>query len=245
MEFFDLVNISERFLEIVNPSTTEKIYAFGKQLHLNKGSRVLDFGSGYAESLVVWAELLGVRAVGVDVREHACQRARAKIAERGLSDYIRIELGNGAEYAFEDQAFDAVTCIGASFIWGGFRDAIRAMKPALKKGGRIGIGEPYWRTSHVPPEYAARHPHFHREVALLRIAREEGFDFGYIVRADQDDWDRYESGNWQGLLQWLKENPKHPQREEVKAHLQTIQDEYVNYGREHLGWAMYVLVPTE
>ena len=49
MEFFDLMSISHRYMEILNPSTPEKIVKLGKLLKLKKGNRVIDFGCGCAE----------------------------------------------------------------------------------------------------------------------------------------------------------------------------------------------------
>jgi SAM-dependent methyltransferase len=243
MEFFDLVNISERYMELVNPSTPEKTIQFGKHLRLREGSRVIDYACGYAEALVLWAEHFGIAGVGVEVREHACERAREKVSARGLGDRIEIVCTKAAEYPLEEGAFDAATCIGASFVWGGYRPAIRAMRRAIRSGGRLGIGEPYWLKDRVPAEYAAQHADFHSEYELLHIAREEGFDFEYVVRSSHDDWDRYEADNWYGLIRWIEDNPDHPERGEVIAHLHGIQDEYLRYGREYLGWAMYVLAP--
>jgi len=76
------------------------------------------------------------------------------------------------------------------------------------------------------------------------MAREEGFDIEYVIRASHDDWDRYESDNWYGLIRWLEDNPSHPSRHEVIAHLHRTQDEYLRYGREFCGWAMYALAPA-
>ena len=243
MEFFDLVNISERYMELVNPSTPEKTITFGKFLRLREGSRVIDFGCGYAEPLVLWAEHFGITGIGIDVREHACERARKKIAQKGLGDRLEIVCGKGADYPFEEGAFDAATCIGASFVWGGYRPTIRAMKRAIRAEGRLGIGEPYWLKDGVPAAYAEQVGSIYSEHELLQIAREEGFDFEYVVRANLDDWDRYEADNWHGLIRWINENPDHPEREQVIAHLHKIQDEYLTYRREYVGWAMYVLAP--
>jgi SAM-dependent methyltransferase len=243
MRFFDLVNISERYMELLNPSTPEKTIRFGKFLRLRENSRVIDFGCGYAEALVLWAEHFGITGTGIEVREHACERARARISEKGLSDRIEIVCASGADYSFAEQAFDVATCIGASFIWGGYRPAICAMRRAIHRDGRIGIGEPYWLKDSIPPEYAAQNTSVHSEYELLRITRQEGFDLECVVRASHDDWDRYESDNWHGLVRWIEENPEHPERDEVIQHLHTVQDEYLNYGRQYLGWAMYMLAP--
>lgn len=243
MEFFDLVNISERYMELVNPSSPEKVITLGKFLGLKPDSRVIDFGCGFAEPLILWAEQFGIHGIGIDVREYACERARQKVAQRGLTDRIEIVQSAGADYVFEEGSFDVATCIGATFIWGGFVPTIRALKRAVRPGGRIGIGEPYWLNSHVPAEYVRKEPFF-TEYELLQHIRAEGFDLEYVVRASHDDWARYESDNWHGLLRWLEENPHHPERAQVKAHMRQTQDDYFRYSREHLGWAMYALAPS-
>ena len=243
MQFFDLVTISERFMEIVNPSTPEKLLTVGRFLRLRQGSRVIDFGCGYGEALVLWAEHFGISGVGIDVREAACARARKKISERALSDRIEIVCGKGQDYSFDEQSFDAAACIGASFIWGGYRPTLSAMKRAIRAEGRLVIGEPYWLSDKVDPEYAEAQKDVHTEYELLEMTRAEGFDVEYVVRASHDDWDRYEADNWHGLIRWLEENPDHPERQDVIDHFHKYQDEYFRYGRQCMGWGMYVLAP--
>lgn len=243
MQFFDLVNISERYMELVNPSTPEKVIAFGRYLHLQEGMRVIDFGCGFAEPLVLWAQHFGISGIGIDLREYACQRARQKVADQGLSDRITIVCGNAAEYDFAPGAFDAATCIGATFIWGGFRESIQAMRRAITPTGRLGLGEPYWLSDQVAATYAQQEQSIHQESDLLGLIRDNGFDLEGVVRASHDDWDRYESDNWHGLVRWIADNPDHRERSEVIAHLHRIQEEYLTFGRQYLGWAMYALAP--
>jgi SAM-dependent methyltransferase len=166
------------------------------------------------------------------------------MSERGLADRIEIVWAKGAEYPFEERGFDVASCIGASFIWGGYRPTVRAMKRAIRSGGRLVIGEPHWLRESIPPEYAKEERDVHTEYELLQITREEGFDFEYMVRAGHDDWDRYESDNWYGLIRWIEENPNHPERGEVIDHLHRIQEEYLRYGRAYMGWAIYILAPA-
>ena len=243
MEFLDLKDISERYMELINPTSTDKIIAVGKHAGLQAGKRVIDFGSGFGEVLVLWAQYFGISGVGIDIRRYACQRARLKISEAGLSGHLEIVHGSGSEYNFEPHSFDVAACLGASFIWGGYLQTIRAMKRAICPGGKLIIGEPYWLKEPVPQEYLRQEEDVHTEYQLLEIARQEGFDFEYMLRANQDDWDRYEAGNWYGLMHWIEENPEHPERQQVIEHLRSSQDEYLRYGREFLGWAIYVLNP--
>lgn len=244
MNFFDLVNISHKYMEIINPSSHEKILDIGKILGVNQKSRIIDFGCGYGEVLAVWAKNFGISGIGIEIREHACNRARNKMQEQGISERIEIVHGNGAEYQFEEHSFDFALCIGASFIWGGYRPTIQAIKEAIKADGKLVIGEPYWLKEDVPEEYAKQYHDVHSEYELLQITRGEGFDFEYVVRASYGDWDRYEAGNWYGLIRWIEENPDHPKRQEVIDYLHKIQEEYLKYGREYLGWAIYILTPS-
>lgn len=240
MKFLDLKDISERHLEIVNPISPEKLLYAGQVMKLQRGQRVIDFGCGYGETLRLWGEAFGISGVGIDVRAVACERARGKFAAAGWQDRFEIVQGKGADYPFAAGTYDVAACIGATFIWKDFRGAIRGMRDAIRPGGWLAIGEASWRTSAVSPAYV-RSEQFFTEPELLEIARQEGFEVGYLVRASQDDWDHYEAENWRGLLDWLAENPNHPERAEVHKHLRDSQDEYFRYQREYVGWAVYLL----
>ncbi len=240
MNFFDLVNISERYMELINPTSSEKLLDVGRVAGLGKESEVIDFGCGFGQTLALWAKSYGISGIGIDVREFACERAIRKMRQEGLSDQIQIVCSDAAEYQFQEHYFDVAACIGATFIWRGFRPTILRMKDALKPNGKLIVGEPYWLKEPVPREFAETQS-IHREHELLEFIRENGFDLEYLVRANSDDWDRYETGNWEGIVRWLDQNPVNPQRPDVIKHLRESQDEYVRYGREYLGWAIYVI----
>ncbi len=243
MKFFDLVNISETYLEIVNPTNTDKLLAAGTVLGLNEEMRVIDYGCGYGETLALWGEYNEITGVGIDIREHACERARQKMGERGFGNNIRIVCANGAEYPTNREKFDVAVCLGSTFIWKGFRPALKGMKEAVHENGKLVVGELYWRNSRVPPEYAQSEK-VHTEMELLKIIREEGYDLEYMLRSTEDEWDNYQSTNWFGLIQWMEENPDHADFKEVAGFLRKIQDDYFRYGREYLGWAIFILNPA-
>jgi SAM-dependent methyltransferase len=245
LDFLDLFTIAERDLELVNPTSTEKIILAGKMLGMGPGRNVIDFGTGYAEPLIIWAENFGITGVGVEFREACCERARKKIAELGLDDHIEIVHKDASKYKFRKGAYDIAVCLGASFIWGGFGPTLKSLKKAVRPGGKIAIGEPYWNKTPAPKEYVKRLEGYtmYTEHGLLELARAEGYDIEYIVRANLDDWDRYETGNWYGLQKWLEENPGHPDRQQVIDWLHKNQEKYLRWGREYLGWAIYLMRP--
>jgi SAM-dependent methyltransferase len=245
LTFFDLVDISERELEIANPSSAEKMMLVGKSLRLQPGSRVIDFGCGFGEELAMWGEQYGIGGVGIDIRPNACGRATRKMASRGLADRIQIVCGSGSEYTYPAHTFDASVCLGATFIWQGFAGALTALQNAIRPGGRVAIGEPYWLSDNVPSSYMESQSDIRAENELLQMIRQEGFELENILRSSHDDWDRYECGNWAGLIRWLEENPVYPDRQQVIDHLHASQEVYLQYGRQYLGWAVYVLSPTQ
>ena len=176
MEFFDLMSISHRYMEILNPSTPEKIIKLGKLLKLKKGNRVIDFGCGCAEPLILWAEEFGITGIGIDISEDFCDRARRKLTIRGLSDRIEIVCSPALDYVFKEGAFDAATCIGSTFVFGGYQQTIQAMKRAVHQSGRLGIGETHWLSTQIHPEYAQKQPTTHTEAELAQFTRDEGFE---------------------------------------------------------------------
>ncbi len=245
MKFLDLKDISEQFMELANPTSPEKLIKAGQIAGMNAGDRVIDFGCGFAEPLVLWAERFGISGVGIDIRPYACERARKKIDERGLSDRLSIHCGDAAGYEIPPHSFDLAACIGATFIWSSFGEAVHAMKQAVHPGSKLVIGEAHWLVDDVPADFRDAQTEITTEVELLRMARQEGFDFEYVLHSNHDEWDRYEADNWFGLLRWIEANPRHPERQQVIDYLHECQDEYTRYGRMYFGWALYVLTPVE
>jgi ubiquinone/menaquinone biosynthesis C-methylase UbiE len=244
MKFLELKDISERYMELINPTSPEKILKAGQIVGLQPGDKVIDFGCGFAEPLVLWAEQFGISGVGIDIRPYACQRAQIKVAQRGFANLLEIICTDAAKYAYTPQHFDMAACVGATFIWGTFGEAIHAMKGAIKPHGKLLIGEVHWLTDDVPQEFRAQQSEVTTETELLKMARDQGFDFEYVLHSNHDEWDRYEADDWYGLLRWIEENPHHPERQQVIDHLHESQDEYTRYGRMYFGWALYVLCPV-
>jgi SAM-dependent methyltransferase len=244
LQFFDLKDISERYMEIINPSSPEKLLRIGEMAGMKPGLRVIDFGTGFAEPLVLWAERFGISGVGIDVRPDACRRATAKVAARGLADRLAIVCSSGSAYDFEPHSYDVVSCVGATFVWGGYAEALPAMAQAMKPSGRLIVGEPHWLADDVPAAYRQNDEFAHSQAELLAMTRAAGFDVEYMVASSHDDWDRYESDVAYGFLRWLDENPEHPDRQQVLDELHQSQEVYFRYGRMYLGWAMYVLRPA-
>lgn len=241
MEWYELYDLAERYLELINPSSKEKVIEAGEALGLGPHTRLIDYGCGSGEPLALWAERFGISAVGIEFRPRAAAKARLKMIERGLDKQIEIIEGNGADYHPGDHTFDVASCMGATFIWHGYPQTIQAMKRVIKPDGKLLIGETYWiKTPQVPAEMMEGWTCC-TEYELLTMARDEGFTFEYMIRSSQEEWARYNAANWRSLIAWLKENPNHPDYDQVRRWLDKGQDDYLHWWREYLGWAIYIL----
>ncbi|MBN2238579.1 MAG: methyltransferase domain-containing protein [Dehalococcoidales bacterium] len=246
MDFFELMDVAHKYLEVLNPSSEEKLMAVGEILDLLPGNRVIDFGSGKGEMLCLLADKYGISGTGIDLSEGFCAKAVQKIADRGFSQQIEIINTNGNSYKPAQADYDVAMCIGATFIWDGYRSAIQAMRDCVRADGKLVIGEVHWLKKDIPKEFldASGLKDTLYEHEILQVTMEEGYEIEYLVRSSLDDWDRYNAGNWHGLVRWLDENPGHPDRQQVLDFLHKGQQDYLKYEREYVGWAIYVLNPV-
>ncbi|MCK5125372.1 MAG: class I SAM-dependent methyltransferase [candidate division Zixibacteria bacterium] len=242
MHWLEFYNIAERHQDLINPTSEEKITKLGEKMKMNDSTRIIDFGCGCGLPLILWAKQFGISGIGIEFRERSLNRAKELVAESRLENKIELVRADASKYKFEPGGFDIASCMGASFIWEGFQPTLKVLKKALKPGGQILIGEPYWMTDNVPPKYATRES-FHSELDILKIIQREDLDLAYMVRSSPDEWNRYETANWEGMISWLNENPDHSERQEVIDKMHEWQDDYFRYGRQYLGWALYVLIP--
>ncbi|WP_157200207.1 hypothetical protein [Methanogenium cariaci] len=96
-----------------------------------------------------------------------------------------------------------------------------------------------------PPEFAREWPEVRTLYELISAGREAGFVPTWLWHATPADWDGYESGIWTHTAAWLREHPPDapPESAELSGYLEAIQDEYILFGREAVGWTMILFRP--
>lgn len=80
-----------------------------RKLRLEPGHSLLDIGCGYGGLLIYAAREHGARGTGITLSRAHAEGARRRVAEAGLSDRIRIELGDFRTVA---DRFDRVVSVG-------------------------------------------------------------------------------------------------------------------------------------
>ncbi len=102
--------------------------------------------------LCQWARRWGISGVGVDISKVFLAAARARADEMGVDDRVSFVEADAGKYLAEANGFDVVSCIGATWIGNGLVGTLELMQRALKPGGLLLVGEPYW--IEPPPEAA-------------------------------------------------------------------------------------------
>lgn len=224
---------------LMNPTTAGHVLSAGRLAGISSTDLVLDLGSGNGTVLCMLADAFGCRGLGIDSRPEAVDAAQALARARGLGDRVAFRCDDAASLPPPSPAPSVALCLGAASAFGGIDGAVAGLRAVLGDGGRAVLGERYWRVERVPPEFARSVPDCVTEYELLAIARGYGFSLAGIVRSGEAEFDAYESAIWAGCREALA---RHPEDDEVRGYLDRIQEEYLGYGREYVGWAMYVLV---
>ncbi len=225
-------------LAIMNPTSPERVLAAARAAGLSADDLLLDLGCGNGTVLALLAGTSGCRGLGIESRPAAAAAAEELVRARGLEDRVEVRCGDATSLEGLPDGISVVLCLGSASAFGGIEDAVEALRDRLRPDGRAILGERYWRTERVPPEFARGFADCVTEYELLTIVREHGFALTGIVRSTEAEFDAYEAAIWAGCRAALARDPEDL---EVRTYLERIQAEYLGYGREYVGWAMYVL----
>ncbi len=238
------------FLSPLSDERAQRLVAF---LTEHAPATLLDVGCGWGELLLRVLEAAPTATgLGLDLDEESLAHAVSSASARGLGDRARFEARDARSVA---GPFDAVTCIGASQIWGpdveeaqpiDYAAALTALRALLPRGGRLVYGEGIWS---APPTPAATAPLSGRDDeyvalgALVEIAEAQGFGVLAAHEASLDEWDAFESGFAAGWVRWLADHePDHPDAAEVRDRAARQHASYLGGYRGVLGLAYLHLV---
>ena len=226
-----------------NPLGEEKIERLLGLLDLDVGARVLDIGCGNAELLIRLVERHGIRGVGVDPSAAALAEARRRMAERVAMDAIELHQLRAEEF-HADGTFDAALCVGSSHAYGGYQGALTALRQLVRPGGLVLIGEGYWKQPPAPPYLAlldAEPDELTTHYENMTRAEAAGLPLLYSAVSSDDDWDHYEGLYRRAVERWVAAHPDDPESADYRAYIRRWYDGYLRWGRNTLGFGLYLL----
>jgi SAM-dependent methyltransferase len=228
---------------VCNPTSSERLDELIRLLDLRRGAVVWEAACGKGELLVRLAERLGVQGTGVDRSPYEIAVARERAAARVPAADLRLIEGDAAAHSPEPASVDLVVCLGASWIWGGHRGTLAALRGFATPGGLVLVGEPYWRQQPDPAYLAAAGlaaADFGTLHGNVEMAVEEGLTLLYALPSRDEDWDRYELLQARAAERYALAHRVDPDVGELLARARRGTDAYLRWGRDTVGWSIYL-----
>jgi SAM-dependent methyltransferase len=231
-------DIAEAEHDIQNPTSREKLLQLGGYLRLDPETRVLDVACGKCGPAILFAQAYGCRILGIEKAPEFVAEAHERIEAAGVSHLIEVVEGDAKAVPLEPEAFDVTLCLGATFAYDGLPGTLDALVPATRIGGRVAVGEPYWREWPLPAGVDDMACVPLRET--LQRFEAAGLALTGIIESSLQDWDRYESQHWRALEDWLAANPDDPDAPAIRTRHEKARSDYFAWERRLLAWAIFV-----
>jgi SAM-dependent methyltransferase len=250
MDTWKFYDITHRDHVVCNPTSVAKLDEIIGLLDLPAAPRILDIACGKGELLLRLGARYGsgpggggFRGVGVDISPFHIAELRAAAVRRAPdADLELLEMG-GADYAAEPGSFDLAVCVGGSRIFGGHAGTLRALRDAARPGGQVLVGEPFWRAEPDPAYLASagfRREEFGTHAGNVAAGAAEGLVPLLALVSNGDEWDRYETLQWRAAARYAAAHPDDPDVPELLSRVERSRHEYLTWGRDVLGWALYL-----
>ena len=110
-------------------------------------------------------------------------------------------------------------------------------------GGWVIVGEPYWQQEPTAEHLEAigeKRGTYGTHYKNMKVGQEFGLKLVYTLVSNQDDWDRYEGLQWYAANEWASKNQDDADVEEVLKRVHENRENYLRWGRETFGWAIYL-----
>lgn len=245
MDVWKFFNICEKLHTYCNPLDSERFEALLHLLRLDSNSTVLDIACGKGEFLVRLAELYHVTGVGVDISSYFIKETQAKAKDRVSNaslTFIQLDAKNYKPP--EGLLFDLTSCIGATWVWDGYKGTLQALKGMTRSGGTIIVGEPYWLKT-PDPEYLKvdnmkKETYADNHYDNVKTGESLGLTCVYTLVSTQQDFDHYETLTWMAITDYAEANPTDPDLAEILKRMKHEKRAYLQWRRDTMGWALYV-----
>jgi len=244
MDMWKFYNITHGGHLVCNPTSEEKLAHLVDLVRLPTDARVVDIACGKGEFLIRLAEAYKVRGAGVDLSSFciadAQRRLRARVPDAGIA-FTHMD---GADFKPDrSHSLTLASCIGASWVFGGHAQTLDALTGMVEPDGWVIVGEPYWlkepSDEHLQASGLTRDA-FGSHQANAEAGQRRGLDLVYTLASSKDDWDRYEGLQWHATADYARTHRDDADLPELLERVAKQKSTYLRWGRDTLGWAIYV-----
>jgi SAM-dependent methyltransferase len=226
--------IAEADIEIQDPVTDRMLRLLDDYCDIRDGLRVLDVGCGKAWVIRQWAERFTLEATGLEINPAFLAAARRRPPSRGRLTFVE---GAADRFVPVAASYDVVLCLGASFALGGVPQAVEWMVAAARPGGIVVLGD--LTLKHRPA--VNTHQHLPLDpVELSGVVERHGAEVSAMISASDADYERYASHHRHATLRWSRENPDHPDVDDVRDRSHADWTNYLRTIRPMMGWTIIV-----
>ncbi|NQU44997.1 hypothetical protein HQ520_17055 [bacterium] len=81
---------------------------------------------------------------------------------------------------------------------------------------------------------------FGTHTANVEEGERRGLTLVHTLVSNKDDWDRYEGLQWYATDEFIRNSPDDPDLPELVERVAKAKATYLRWGRDTLGWAIYV-----
>jgi len=228
---------------VCNPTSPERLDELVALLDLPPGARAWEAACGKGELLIRLAERYRIGGTGVDISPYELRVARERAAARVPSADLAFVEGDAAAHLPEPGSVDLAACVGGSWIWGGHRGTLRALRALVRPGGLVVVGEPHWKREPEAAYLAAAglaQDAFSTLHGNAAIGAAEGLTLLYVMPSSDADWDRDEMLQLRAAERHAVAHPDDPDMPELLERARAGADAFLRWGRDTLGWAIYL-----
>lgn len=235
--------VGHKSLTFMNPMSESAFTQVIDLLDLQPSSTIADFGSGFCECALRIIERYRAHADCVELSPLIASAARERAARRVPPELIRIHEGDAGAFkaTIPPATFDLTICTGSSHALGGYQQMLQTLSRLTKQGGRILVGEGYWKKE---PDKAYLNEFgmtrdempFYEELFVPATALNLICDFS--TTSSEQDFDTYEWSHSRAIESHVQLHPNEPTTAQLLARSRSWRRGYVQWGRDTLGFAL-------
>jgi SAM-dependent methyltransferase len=244
MDTWKFYDITHRHHVVCNPTTEDKLARLVGLLRLRAEARVVDIACGKGEFLIRLAEAYGIRGTGIDISPFCIADAQKRLQARAPRAEVAFRQLNGSDFRLDvPRSLTLASCIGASWVFGGHARTLGVLSGMVASDGWVIVGEPYW-LQEPSDEYLAAlgvtRDAFGTHAGNVEAGELQALELVHTFVSSKDDWDQYEGLQWYATAAYARSHPDDPDLPELLERVAKAKQAYLRWGRDTLGWAMYV-----